>query len=272
MKKFLSLVLVLVMAMSMVTISAGAATFSDSDTIDPNYLEGTELLHALNIHPGFPEGFYAPQNQMSRGFACKTFVELLIGVEAGLKLPYGKSYFKDVTADYRYAPYVNYMAERGWINGYEDGKFLPKELISADGMLKMALAVLGYKGDYTGANWQLRVRADAKAAGLMDDIAAFRADSADREQLEWWAIQRDECAQVLKNTLLANVVDTNGKPVAGTAGAHYEITAGVAGDSVLQLVEKCWPDLKKDAGAVDFLDREGTAWILKDAQIVFVQD
>jgi len=270
MKKFLSLVLVLVMALSVVTISAGAASFSDSANIE--YLEAAELLHGLNIHPGFEDGTYAPQNQMSRGFAAKCLVYCMLGADKAAKLPTGKAVFKDVTPDYRYAPFVNYLAEQGLISGYEDGTFKPGELISAAGMLKMALGVLGYKGDYTGDNWQWKVRTAAKAAGLLDGIEAFRADSADREQVEWWALQRDECAQIMMNTLTAKVVDANGAAIAGAAGAHYDITEGATADSVMQLVEKSWPALKKNAKATDFLDREGTGWFLNDEQVAFVLD
>ncbi|MBE6963958.1 MAG: S-layer homology domain-containing protein [Ruminococcaceae bacterium] len=271
MKKFLSLVLVLVMAMSVVTISAGAASFSDSANIE--YLEAAELLHGLNIHPGFEDGTYAPQNQMSRGFAAKCLVYCMLGADKAAKLPTGKTVFKDVTPDYRYAPFVNYLAEQGLISGYEDGTFKPGDLISAAGMLKMALGVLGYKKDYTGANWQWEVRTDAKAAGLMDGIADFRADSADREQEEWWALQRDECAQIMMNALTSAVVtyaDGKATPVAGTKAAHYDITAGAAADEIMQLCEKSMPGLKKDAKATDFLDREGTGWFLNDEQVAFI--
>ncbi|MBE6995128.1 MAG: hypothetical protein E7429_00115 [Ruminococcaceae bacterium] len=271
MKKFLSLVLVLVMALSVVTISAGAATFSDSATI--KYPEAAELLHGLEIHKGFEDQTYQPQNLMSRGFACKVVVECMIGVEKGLKLPAGKSIFKDVTADYRYAPYVNYLADQGLIDGYSDGKFLPKEVISVAGMLKLALGALGYKADYTGDNWQWKVRTDAKAAGLLNGIDTFAADSANREEIEWYAIRRDEGAQVMMNALLGTVVnyaDGKATPVTNAKTSHYDITAGGTADALMQLCEKSMPDLKKDAGALDFLDREGTAWTKGDATVCFI--
>ena len=271
MKKFLSLVLVLVMALSVVTISAGAATFSDSATI--KYPEAAELLHGLEIHKGFEDQTYQPQNLMSRGFACKVVVECMIGVEKGLKLPITKSTFKDVAMDYRYAPYVNYLAEQGIVGGYGDGTFQPKEVISVDGMLKLALGALGYKGNYAGENWQWNVRTAAKAAGILNGIDGFAADTANREEIEWYAIRRDEGAQVMMNTLLGTVVTYTGdKAVASpnSAAAHYEITAGVAGDNVMQLCEKSMPTLKKDAKAVDFLDREGTSWTKDDATVCFI--
>ena len=87
MKKFLSLVLALVMTMSLVTISAGAKDFTDNSSI--TYNEAIDVMSAVKVIDGYPDGSFKPSTQLNRGQAAKILCNMLLGPTTASALSFG---------------------------------------------------------------------------------------------------------------------------------------------------------------------------------------
>lgn len=78
-----------------------------------------KVAHASGVINGYPGGFFKPNNPVTRAEAVKVLVEA-----GGLNPNTGyNAGFKDVDGSAWYAPYVNYAAEQGMVNGYPDGTY-----------------------------------------------------------------------------------------------------------------------------------------------------
>ena len=123
MKKFLSLVLALVMTMSLVTVSAGAKDFTDNGEI--TYTEAVQVMDLLGVVGGYSDGSFKPTNTLTRGAAAKIICNLLLTPAVAGTLTADAAPFKDVPTSNVFAGYIAYVAQKGIINGYEDGTFKP---------------------------------------------------------------------------------------------------------------------------------------------------
>ena len=182
MKKFLALLLALVMTMSLVTVGASAKT-AFTDDKDITEVEAVEVLSAMGIIDGYKDGSFKPQAVLNRGAGAKFIAYLMLGEKAADGLKATGTLFEDVAADYALAPYIEYCAKMGYVDGYGNGKFGPTNALTQAAFGKMLLTGLGYdsaKEGYTGAGWQKAVYADGLAAGVYgDDGEIFEA--CDRE-------------------------------------------------------------------------------------------
>ena len=139
MKKIIALALALSMALSMVAF----AGYTDAAEINQDLQADIDLVGALGLMTGNPDGSFNPTGTLTRGEAAVIIYRLHSGKSA-IDASWGDaslSNFSDM--DHWSAPYVNYCAALGLIAGYTDGTFRPENNVSTVEMAKMLLNVAG---------------------------------------------------------------------------------------------------------------------------------
>ncbi|MGI5948705.1 S-layer homology domain-containing protein [Peptoniphilus sp.] len=100
-----------------------------------------EAQKQLAYIEGYPDGTFKPSDNMTRAEAAKMFATLING---GTNFGTSKTTkFTDASNDW-YSEAINYVVEKGFINGYEDGTFKPNEKITRAEFAKM---ISGYIKD-----------------------------------------------------------------------------------------------------------------------------
>ena len=221
MKKFLSLVLALVMTMSLVTISAGAKDFTDGDTV--TYNEAIDVMSALKVIDGYPDGSFKPTTQLNRGQAAKIICNMILGPTTASALKADAAPFKDVAADNTFAGYIAFCVKEGIIDGYTDGTFKPTAPLTGYAFMKYLLGALGYDKDiegYNGNNWSINVAKRALNIGLDDGLT----EDFDGTKI----VTREQACLFAFNALTADVVEYGSKTTVNVGGAEVVVGAGEA--------------------------------------------
>ena len=112
--------------------------FSDVDSKHSNFA-AIDYLFQEDVFVGYDDGTFRPDNTVNRAELLK------ILVEGGGITPSSSEYkncFTDVAEDW-FAPYVCYAKAEGWVEGYEDGSFMPGEAVNKVEALKMLLLSQG---------------------------------------------------------------------------------------------------------------------------------
>ena len=124
MKKIL---LAIIVIFAFATSISFAAQFSDVDynNYSSAFQKAMEDFNKNQIISGYPDGTFKPSALISRAEISK-----IICTAFNIKLEDGESRFKDVESNTWYYKYVNGVAQKGAIKGYEDGTFRPDENIS----------------------------------------------------------------------------------------------------------------------------------------------
>ena len=196
------MVLVLAMALSMaVTVSAaGASGYSDADEI--TYYEAVDVFTALGFLSGMPDGSFDPTGLVTREQAAKIICYMLIGYDnaEALAMVTAESRFTDVEVDRWSAPYIEYCASLGIINGIGNDMFNPTGNVTAIEFAKMLLCAIGYGqlDEYVGKNWAMSVIADAQSVGILTLALDYTA-AATREQVAQYGFNGftdERCYQV----------------------------------------------------------------------------
>ncbi len=181
-KKTLALVLVLAMMFSLCVTAS--ADFTDEDEI--KYVEAVEVMAALGVLEGNPDGSFNPKGTLTRAEAATIIVRLLDAEDLAVA---AEATFADVAANHWAAAAIAYCAEEGIIDGYGDGNFGPKDTLTAYQWAKMLLVAIGYEGEYTGAAWQIAVAKDAADAGIFaGNLKADKTVGATREEAALYAL------------------------------------------------------------------------------------
>ena len=264
MKKFLSLVLALVMTMSLVTVSAGAKDFTDNSKIA--YGEAVDVMSAVKVIDGYPDGSFNPTATLTRGAAAKIICNLILGPTTASALVADAAPYKDVPTNHTFAGYIAYCQKEGIISGYADGTFKPANSLTGYAFMKMLLGALGYKAEqegYTGANWSINVAKRALNIGLDDDlVGSFNGVKA---------VNREEACLYAFNTLKATMVEYEKNSTVTVNGITFtnkstakemENTAKVEtikDDNKMQFAEKYFDKLVKKDTTDDF-GRPSAEW------------
>ena len=198
-RKVLALVLVVATLFSFAAM-ASAATYKDADKV--SYKEAVDVLSALNILNGYPEdGTFRPTNSITREEMAKMIATLANAGDDVSKLYANTCEFADVAKDRWSASYVAYCNKTGIVAGRSATTFDPLGKVTGLETAKMLLVTLGFDAKvqgYIGADWKINVLRDAKNFGLLDNFAkGYNPDAA---------ITREEAANMMLNTLKANVV------------------------------------------------------------------
>ena len=195
MKKLLALVLALVMSMSLVTISNAA--FKDADKID--HTEAVEVMNALGVINGMPDGSFNPSGTVTRAEMAKMISIIMLGdIDAAA--------FKGTTTDltdingHWAEGFIKYCYSQGVIAGRGDGTFAPNANVTAVEAAKMLLVAIGYNATvqgYVGADWTINIIRDAQLSKFFDDLSVTSGK----------VLTRDEAAQMIYNAVNAKTIE-----------------------------------------------------------------
>ena len=194
MKKLLALVLALVMSMSLVTISNAA--FSDADKID--HTEAVEVMSALGVINGMPDGSFAPAGNVTRAEMAKMITIIMLGDIDADAFKGTVTDLKDINGHWAEG-YIKYCYSQGVIAGRGDGTFAPNANVTAVEAAKMLLVALGYNADvqgYVGSDWTINVIRDAQLSKFFDDLSVTSTK----------VLTRDEAAQMIYNAVNAKTI------------------------------------------------------------------
>lgn len=129
-----------------------------NDVADSDWFYGAvEYVYDNNIMNGVADDQFAPQTSLTRA--------MMAAVLANLENASASSdaQFSDVDSDAWYADAVNWAAENGIVNGYEDGTYRPNDNLTREQMAAMLYNYAAYKGYDLSATDDLSAFADADA-------------------------------------------------------------------------------------------------------------
>ena len=187
-KKFLALVLAMLMV-SACAVSVSAA-YSDQDAIDATgFAKAVSLLYDLKVMQGSGDGSFNPNGTLTRAEAAVIASKLKAGT-AGQSMNWtsATSSFVDVAPEYWGNAYINYVSQRGIMDGIGDGKFAPEATLSIAEAIVIAVKTAGLQGEvaklnetfgvptFWAANWIAvagGTRSEGTADSLLDNIVAF---------------------------------------------------------------------------------------------------
>lgn len=187
-KKSLALVLALMMVVSMLAVGAGAA-YTDVDEITPEYKEAIDVLSAFEVIGGIGDGSLAPKAGIERAQLAKIMYEAYTGKTYDKAASYaGMDTFTDVDADEWYAGVVNYAAFKGWIKGYGDGKFGPKDAVTGYDALTMLFRMIGFGkfDELAGDVYRGNIVEEAEKKNVLvntDEVGVDYSKAATREEV-----------------------------------------------------------------------------------------
>jgi len=156
MKKVLSIVLSIAMVVCLMPTMAfadsttnagtgeveGRQTFTD---IDGEKCEGAvNVLNALGVVNGFPDGTYRPTNDVTRAQMAQMITKAL-NIETYANAT--TSIFSDMDSATWAIPQVEYCAQLGIVKGYGDGTFGPNDLVTYEQAATMLTRAVGYTDD-----------------------------------------------------------------------------------------------------------------------------
>ena len=195
MKKLLALVLALVMSMSLVTISNAA--FSDADKID--HKEAVEVMNALGVINGMPDGSFAPAGNVTRAEMAKMITIIMLGDIDAAAFKGTATDLTDINGHWAEG-YIKYCYSQGVIAGKGNGTFAPDENVTAVQAAKMLLVAIGYNATvqgYVGSDWAINIIRDAQLSKFFDDLSVTSTK----------VLTRDEAAQMIWNAVQAPVIE-----------------------------------------------------------------
>ena len=215
-RKVLALVLVVATLFSFVAMTASAKEYTDTDKV--SYTEAVDVLSAIGILNGYPDGTFRPTNTIARAEMAKMVAVLSNAGDDIADLYAGACKFADMTGDAVWAKsYVAYCNQMGIVAGRNATTFDPYGKVTGIETAKMLLCLIGFDAKaqgYVGTNWQTHVLADAKNMGL---LSGFAADYNPQK-----AITREEAAQMMLNALQAPMV------------------VGTVSDSIVNITNNAW--------------------------------
>lgn len=178
-KKILSLFLVFSMLLGGVATTA-ASTTSLTDIAGTKYETAVNSLQALGIIDGYEDGTYRGEKSITRAELTKLLVTMLNFVAVDSYK--GATKFADVPAEYWASGYINIAADRGIVNGYEDGTFRPDEPVKYSEAITMIMRVLGYQNVIESkGTWPINYISKARELNVLDNVTYNNyADNATR--------------------------------------------------------------------------------------------
>lgn len=235
-RKVLALILVVATLFSFVAMVSAkdADDYSDYDKV--SYAEAVDVLSAIGILDGYPDGTFRPTNTIKRSEMAKMIAVLSNAGDDVSDLYASACTFADAKNDWA-ASYIAYCAQTGIVSGRNATTFDPNGKVTGIETAKMLLCVLGFDAKvqgYVGTNWKTNILRDAKDHGLLDGFAAdYEADKA---------ITREEAAQMMLNALQANIV------------------IGTISDNLVSITNTIYFD--RFGGHVSIPDAENEGWIV----------
>ena len=221
MKKLLALVLALVMSMSLVTISNAA--FSDADKID--HKEAVEVMNALGVINGMPDGSFNPSGNVTRAEMAKMITIIMLGDIDAAAFKGTATDLTDINGHWAEG-YIKYCYSQGVIAGRGDGTFAPNANVTAVEAAKMLLVAIGYNATvqgYVGSQWSINIIRDAQLSKLFADLSVTSTK----------VLTRDEAAQMIYNAVDADLIEKTPSLNINTGSITYSYKANDNGKDLL---------------------------------------
>ncbi|WP_087065511.1 S-layer homology domain-containing protein [Intestinibacillus massiliensis] len=221
--KNLKKVLALVMAFAMAfTMMAGAAF---TDQADIKATEAVDMLTALNVINGNPDGSFNPDGTVTRAEMAKMIYVLRTGKDTADNFSTTPTTFTDINGHWA-AGFIKYCQTMGIIAGESATKFNPDGTVTGTQAAKMLLVTIGYdqtKAGLVGTGWDTKTNALASENGLLDDV------DSDLNA----GLPRQYAAQLIYNAIDAETVmyNANGQ-VVKTEKTENSTVAKPTGESV----------------------------------------
>ena len=137
MKRIISLFITLGIILTSIPVFAENG-YSDVDR-ESHYYHAISFFDSLGLIDGLYEDEFMYDVAMTRADFAIMFAKL-----TGFKGSGAEQRFSDVASDSPAFPYINYMYEKGYIEGDGDGRFRPNDGISTAEGVKIVLTALGY--------------------------------------------------------------------------------------------------------------------------------
>jgi hypothetical protein len=115
------------------------------DAVGYKYEDAVRFIYDLGIVQGYEDGSYQPNKTINRAELVKIVVEAVYNNEFE---SYGAtSCFTDVNAGDWYTKYICFAKEKGIVEGYADGSFMPAKGVNFVEALKIVM--VGFGDEYT---------------------------------------------------------------------------------------------------------------------------
>lgn len=162
-------------------LPAGASrNFPDVNQVHP-YFEAVETLALRQVVDGYPDGYFRPNDPVSRVEALKI---AMLTAQKNVRDFKAEVNFPDVPADSWYLPYIGYAEQEGVISGFSDGFFYPDQKITYMEALKIIMRLNNILVDYE-PNGDLAFLPYLKVAddfGLLETIMAKKPEVLSNQQ------------------------------------------------------------------------------------------
>ena len=244
--------------------SSSGGKYSDASRI--SYTEAVDVISALGVMGGYPDGSFRPTGGLTRGAAAKIITSLAITPNwAGAYS--NQSSFPDVPSTHTFVKYINYCNYNHLISGYADGSFRPQDPLSYSAFLKMLLCTLGHNQEtehYVGSNWADNVYNDALRSGLLMEHSNFsKSDAIDRQTAALFAFNALQANNVSSSngTATPRSVDSNASEYANIRDIKDD-----GGYAIVQFGEERFPSLRRVS-----LDNGYVRWLLS-GEVIGVYD
>lgn len=176
-----------------------------ADVIGTPYEKAVQLLSALNLMRGYPDGDFLPYDSITRA-EFSTVIARMLGGE----LSAGTRSFIDVKPEHWAYNAIETVAGMGIVNGIDKGLFAPDSKVTKSQVIKMLVSALGYSdvAERTGG-YPEGYQKMASKLGLYDDITLQQGEN----------INRGEIALLVYNALECDIMQVmgTGKYITGTA-------------------------------------------------------
>ena len=181
-----------------VVVLTGTAVVSHFSDVAPGDWFGvsTDYASARSLMQGTGEGRFSPGTPLTRAM----FVTILGRMAGARQEDYAGSSFSDVAVGSWYAPYVQWGAKNGIVNGVGEGRFAPDSPVTRE---QMAALITRY--------------ADAAGYTLPQGVGAVRA-FRDLAQVSSWAFESVE--RMRQTGLLSGDTEGNFHPRSGATRAE----------------------------------------------------
>jgi len=239
-KKTLAVALVLVFALGVMPLAsaAPAPTFPDDDAI--KYKEAVDVLSALNIVEGMPDGNFAPAQNVTRAEAATIIARMIMKRSVADIMPQTATPFSDVPASHWASGAVSFCAAQGFILGYPNGNFGPNDPVTGAQFAVMMMRAIGVGNParWSGTSWQTFAIIDGMDYGILDTGVDYTA-AASRDQTAKYAfngLTRGNTVTEAQTWFFVTAIANGGPYPAGFIGGEYPSRAAVmeaGGDRVM---------------------------------------
>lgn len=196
--------------------------------------DAIEYLYDLDILEGYGNGYYGPDEILTRAEACTIIVRMMLDNYEIYSSRNSK--FSDVASNAWYAKYVDTAEREGYMNGYGDGTFGPEDDVSYAQFATIVLNMLGYDMVNFPGTWP------ENAVYMADELDLFYFVGSHSNSK---AIPREDVAQMIYNALDCEMVYwRNGKVYESGVtleeyidGAYYTHNYDLSDVEVSQIVD-----------------------------------